>query len=127
VIVSTIGPKARDSRHPPAASHPHDGFSFQKPERCPAVWPPEAYNPTEGINAHLYHAPTLDERRHQAHEGQSIPVGRLSEELSSRRRDLKDFYMVTGQYDVVVITEAPDDITLAKAMLSIRGEAHGSQ
>lgn len=32
---------------------------------------------------------------------------------------LKDFYMVTGQYDMVVITEAPDDITLAKAMLSL--------
>jgi uncharacterized protein with GYD domain len=31
---------------------------------------------------------------------------------------MKDFYMVTGQYDMVAIIEAPDDITLAKAMLS---------
>lgn len=30
---------------------------------------------------------------------------------------LKDFYMVTGQYDCVVIVEAPDDATLAKAIL----------
>src|SRR5215470_6281869 len=31
---------------------------------------------------------------------------------------MKDFYMVTGQYDMVTIVEAPDDITLAKAILS---------
>jgi uncharacterized protein with GYD domain len=31
---------------------------------------------------------------------------------------LKDFYMVTGQYDMVTIVEAPDDIALAKAILS---------
>ena len=30
---------------------------------------------------------------------------------------LKEFYMVTGQYDCVVIAEAPDDATLAKALL----------
>jgi uncharacterized protein with GYD domain len=31
---------------------------------------------------------------------------------------LKDFYMVTGRYDMVVITEAPDDVALAKATLA---------
>ena len=31
---------------------------------------------------------------------------------------MKDFYMVTGHYDMVVILEAPDDTTLAKALLS---------
>jgi uncharacterized protein with GYD domain len=30
---------------------------------------------------------------------------------------LKDFYMVTGQYDLVVILEAADDASLAKAIL----------
>ena len=32
---------------------------------------------------------------------------------------LKDFYMVTGQYDMVIVSEAADDITLAKATLAI--------
>jgi uncharacterized protein with GYD domain len=30
---------------------------------------------------------------------------------------MKDFYMVTGQYDMIAIVEAPDDATLAKAIL----------
>ena len=37
---------------------------------------------------------------------------------------MKDFYMTTGQYDMVAIVDAPDDVTLAKAMLS--SAAHGS-
>ena len=32
---------------------------------------------------------------------------------------LKDFFMVTGQYDMVLVTEAPDDASIAKAVLSI--------
>ena len=32
---------------------------------------------------------------------------------------MKDFYMVTGGYDMVIIFEAPDDVTLAKATLSV--------
>lgn len=31
---------------------------------------------------------------------------------------MKDFYMVTGRYDMVVIVEAPDDKALARAILS---------
>ena len=31
---------------------------------------------------------------------------------------MKDFYMVTGQHDMVAIVEAPDDLALAKAILS---------
>ena len=31
---------------------------------------------------------------------------------------MKDFYMVMGQYDLVTVLEAPDDFTLAKAILS---------
>ena len=30
----------------------------------------------------------------------------------------KDFYMVTGRYDMVAVVEAPDDAALAKAILS---------
>jgi uncharacterized protein with GYD domain len=36
----------------------------------------------------------------------------------------KGFYMVTGQYDMVAIVDAPDDVTLAKAILS--STSHGS-
>jgi uncharacterized protein with GYD domain len=32
---------------------------------------------------------------------------------------LKEFYLVTGQYDMVVIAEAPDDETIAKLALII--------
>jgi uncharacterized protein with GYD domain len=32
---------------------------------------------------------------------------------------LKEFYMVTGQYDMVAICEAPDEGLLARALLSI--------
>jgi uncharacterized protein with GYD domain len=31
---------------------------------------------------------------------------------------MKEFYMVTGQHDMVVILDAPDDASLAKAILS---------
>jgi uncharacterized protein with GYD domain len=33
--------------------------------------------------------------------------------------ELKAFYLVMGQYDAVVITEAPDEETVAKLVLSI--------
>lgn len=32
---------------------------------------------------------------------------------------LKEFYMVTGRYDLVIVSEAADDIALAKATLSV--------
>lgn len=31
---------------------------------------------------------------------------------------MKDFYMVTGRHDMIAIIEAPDDTTLAKALLA---------
>jgi uncharacterized protein with GYD domain len=31
---------------------------------------------------------------------------------------MKDFYMVTGKHDMIAVIEAPDDATLAKALLS---------
>lgn len=37
---------------------------------------------------------------------------------------MKDFYMTTGQYDMVAILDAPDDVTLAKVMLA--SAPHGS-
>jgi uncharacterized protein with GYD domain len=32
--------------------------------------------------------------------------------------NMKQFYMVTGHYDMVAICEAPDDMSMAKAMLT---------
>ncbi len=32
---------------------------------------------------------------------------------------MKNFYMVTGHYDMVIINEAPDDTAMAKAVLSV--------
>ena len=32
---------------------------------------------------------------------------------------MKDFYMVTGRYDMLIVSEAPDDIALAKATLAV--------
>lgn len=31
---------------------------------------------------------------------------------------MKDFYMVTGQYDLIVVLDAPDDRSLARAILT---------
>lgn len=31
---------------------------------------------------------------------------------------MRDFYMVTGRYDMIAIVDAPDDLALAKAILS---------
>lgn len=33
--------------------------------------------------------------------------------------NIKDFYLVTGQYDAVVIAEAPDATTIAKVSLAL--------
>ena len=37
---------------------------------------------------------------------------------------LKEFYMVMGQYDMVTVTEAPDDATCAKATLALASQGH---
>jgi uncharacterized protein with GYD domain len=35
---------------------------------------------------------------------------------------MKQFFMVTGQYDMIAIVEAPDDLALAKAILSVTSQ-----
>jgi len=37
---------------------------------------------------------------------------------------MKDFYMVTGQYDMVGIIEAPDDVALAKTILKATSQGN---
>ena len=39
--------------------------------------------------------------------------------FKSMGAELKEYYLVTGRYDAVVISEAPDDETVAKLALSI--------
>jgi len=39
--------------------------------------------------------------------------------MRSMGAEVKQFYTVMGQYDAVVIVEAPDDETIAKAVLAI--------
>jgi uncharacterized protein with GYD domain len=36
--------------------------------------------------------------------------------------ELKQFYLVAGQYDIVTISEAPDDETIAKCALAVGSE-----
>ena len=36
--------------------------------------------------------------------------------------ELKEFYLVTGQYDIVIVSEAPNDETVAKLSLAIGSE-----
>jgi len=37
---------------------------------------------------------------------------------------MKDFFMVTGRYDMVAVVEAPDDVTLAKAILTLGAQGN---
>ncbi len=38
--------------------------------------------------------------------------------------ELKEFYLVMGSYDIVIISEAPDDETVAKLALSIGSQGN---
>lgn len=38
--------------------------------------------------------------------------------FSSMGAEIKEFYLVTGQYDMVIVTEAPDGETVAKLALA---------
>ena len=39
--------------------------------------------------------------------------------IESAGATLREFFMVTGQYDMVITVEAPDDTVVAKAILAI--------
>ena len=38
--------------------------------------------------------------------------------FSSQGAEIKQFFLVTGQYDMVIVTEAPDDETVARVALA---------
>jgi len=37
---------------------------------------------------------------------------------------LKEFYMVMGHYDMVIVTEAPDEMILARAILTLTSKGN---
>jgi uncharacterized protein with GYD domain len=39
--------------------------------------------------------------------------------LPGKASKMKDFYMVTGRYDMIAICDAPDEGALARALLSV--------
>jgi uncharacterized protein with GYD domain len=45
-----------------------------------------------------------------------LEAGRKAFEAAGMK--MTDFYMTTGRYDMVAVVEAPDDVTLAKAILA---------
>ena len=40
------------------------------------------------------------------------------EEWEKQGVTIRDFYLTTGQYDLVIVIDAPDDATLAKVLLA---------
>jgi uncharacterized protein with GYD domain len=46
-------------------------------------------------------------------------LDKAKELFQSMGAELKEFYLVTGQYDAVVVTEGPDDETATKLVLII--------
>lgn len=51
---------------------------------------------------------------------------KVRKEFSDAGGAVKSFFLTMGQYDIVVVVEAPDDATLAKLALNIgsRGTVH---
>jgi len=48
------------------------------------------------------------------------------QEFQAMGATLKEFYLVSGQYDIVVVFDAPDDATMATVMLTLgsKGNVH---
>ena len=44
--------------------------------------------------------------------------------FKSAGAEIKDFYLTMGQYDAVVVSEAPDDETMAKIALTIGSQGN---
>ena len=53
---------------------------------------------------------------------QPVNIGRLDQAKAAFKAmgaEIKQFYLVVGQYDIVIVSEAPDDQTMAKAALTV--------
>lgn len=44
------------------------------------------------------------------------------EAFRSMGAEIKEFYLVKGQYDMVIVSEAPDDATVAKLALAVASQ-----
>ena len=51
-------------------------------------------------------------------------LGAARKAFKAAGAEIKDFYLVMGQYDIVVITEAPDDETVAKVSLALGAQGN---
>jgi uncharacterized protein with GYD domain len=51
-----------------------------------------------------------------------LDAGRKAFEAAGAK--LKDFYMLMGQYDMMFVVEAPDDTTVAKAILGLTSKGN---
>ena len=57
--------------------------------------------------------------RHREHQGEPARVETARKTYEQLGAKVKDFYCVMGQYDAVLIAEAPDDETMAKIQLAL--------
>ena len=48
-----------------------------------------------------------------------IRLNKAKELFHAMGAEIKEFYLVTGRFDMVVVSEAPDDETVAKVALAI--------
>jgi len=46
-------------------------------------------------------------------------LSKAKELFNAMGAEIKEFYLVTGRFDMVVVSEAPDDETIAKVALAI--------
>ena len=51
-------------------------------------------------------------------KGSPARLDAAREEWKKEGVTIRDFYLTTGQYDLVLVVEAPDDATLAKVLLA---------
>ncbi len=60
----------------------------------------------------------MDAKRHREHKRKSCTADAAREEWEKQGVTIRDFYLTTGQYDLVIVVDAPDDATLAKVLLA---------
>jgi uncharacterized protein with GYD domain len=69
-------------------------------------------------NAYVHHIGTVDPTRHRENQGKSRAAGGFQQHVKSAGGEVKAFYMVTGRYDILAVTEAPSDDVMAKVVLA---------
>jgi uncharacterized protein with GYD domain len=72
---------------------------------------------TDNADLHLPHQ--VHPPGHQDHQGGPGRLDANKEVLNRSGSELKAFYLTMGQYDIVTISEAPDDATAAKVALIV--------